>query len=390
MLLACLTLSICMTSCSSDEFETNLSEEPQQLSKAELIEQALSRMPQTRSNDNLLVLMVTIKKTVTIRCMASEEVKIHWDKDSTSSVTTYKPYTYTFPDDIVSHAIFLYGSPQAIKNLTLSDNGLILLNVTRNASLTTLYCMDNNLDALNLTGCQSLKTLYIANNELSSIDIKDIPLEVLRADNNQLRTIDVTENSELSSLNVGKNKITKLYLDKNTNLKNLDVSFNRITDLDLSQNTKLSFISLEDLPIETINDTPINKASFSAFYDLRELNIANTDFDSLDLSNNKSLLGINISGTAISQLDVSQLPIQYLRATRSKLSDLIYLHAVFEDLYELRIERTPFESDLNKVGWLVPKLPKKTEENPGHLYTYSSYFDSYVDYLTRNNWVINR
>ncbi len=54
MLLTCLILLVSATSCSNDNFETNLPDEPKQLSKsellqkyskAELIEQALSRMP---------------------------------------------------------------------------------------------------------------------------------------------------------------------------------------------------------------------------------------------------------------------------------------------------------------------------------------------------------
>ena len=84
MLLACLILLVGVTSCSSDEFETNLPEEPKQLSKAELlqkyskaelIEQALSRMPQTRA-DNNRVRMITIKDSITIRYSATEDMKI--------------------------------------------------------------------------------------------------------------------------------------------------------------------------------------------------------------------------------------------------------------------------------------------------------------------------
>ena len=75
MLLTCLILLVGATSCSSDDFETNLPEESKQLSKsellqkyskAELIEQALSRMPQTRA-DNNRVRMITIKDSITIR-----------------------------------------------------------------------------------------------------------------------------------------------------------------------------------------------------------------------------------------------------------------------------------------------------------------------------------
>ena len=66
MLLTCLILLVGVTSCSSDEFETNLPDESKQLSKAELIEQALSRMPKTRGGNPNAVVMVTIQNSVQI------------------------------------------------------------------------------------------------------------------------------------------------------------------------------------------------------------------------------------------------------------------------------------------------------------------------------------
>ena len=84
ILLSCLTLLLGTISCSNDNFETDLPEEAKQLSKAELlqkyskaelIEQALSRMPQTRAENNR-VRMVTIKDSITIRYSATEAMSM--------------------------------------------------------------------------------------------------------------------------------------------------------------------------------------------------------------------------------------------------------------------------------------------------------------------------
>ena len=86
MLFACLTLSICATSCSSDEFETHLSEEQRQYTKAELIEQALSRMPQTRGENPNAVIMITIQDSVVLQCSVSDDMTIYYDGEKSMEV----------------------------------------------------------------------------------------------------------------------------------------------------------------------------------------------------------------------------------------------------------------------------------------------------------------
>ncbi len=411
MLLACLTLSICATSCSSDEFETNLPEEQKQYSKAELIEQALSRMPQTRAGD-VCVRMITIKDSLTIRYSITEDMEIY--KDDDVIIPMYKGSDVMqkceFFDNNLSHMIEIKGSERAIQSLNIDDNGLILLGVYSNENLANLSCMNNYLDELDLTGCLNLGLLNISNNEFSTIDVADLPLINFYAENNQLTKIDVSKNRQLVELQLGNNRLKEIYIYENENLVylglennsikeidvsncpyliTLNVSFNPITSLDLSNNPDLMQIYLERVPIETINNKPISDTSFAMYSILWDLNVASTSFDSLDLSKNPILSYVNISESEIVKLNISDIRIQKLYATRSKLTNLIYERKDLENLYELRIESTPFEKVRDNINTLSVNLPNRSEANPGHLYTYSPHINllkiNRLDY-----WLINQ
>ena len=68
-------------------------------------------------------------------------------------------------------------------------------------------------------------------------------LQQLNAIKNQLTTIDVSKNTELTFLNLGGNQLTSIDVSKNTKLENLYTSENKLTALDVSKNTKLTILT---------------------------------------------------------------------------------------------------------------------------------------------------
>ena len=390
MLVTCLSLLLATTSCNNDELEFNAPQASKQYTKAELIEQALSRMPKTRAGSTP-VMMISIKDTVRIRCLASEPMEIYWeDGIDTIPKNTFTEYAHTYDKGKPSHLILISGSTDVIRSLYLNDNALIFLSIASNKILNSLYCSDNHLSEIDIQNSPTLRAFYIENNELSSIELSDFPvLAMFLATNNRLTELDVSSNTQLSSLYVGKNQLTELYLGNNTNLQYLDASSNFITNLDLRQNTNLSNIALSNLPIRELNKVPVDEMDFSVFPNLRQIKIANTPFQVLDLSNNPLITEINISGTAIPQLDVSELhDINRLYATRSKLKSLIWGQNGFEYLTEVRIESTPFEND--RVLAFASQLPTRSKEYPGHFYTYSRLIDLIFSNLNPKHWLLNQ
>ncbi len=414
VLLACLNLVVATTSCNNDDFEFNEPQQQKQYTKAELIEQALSRMPRTRAENLNIVIMVTIQDTIYFQCTATQSMKVFLDGEEHSKpiTETEKDCSWIFSNGFPSHSITIVGSKDAIQHLNVDNNGLILLNVSGNTNLTNLSCTDNHLDAISWTGCP-LGQLDISNNDFISIDLsQQLSLHTIQANHNRLITMDASQNSNLMNLSVGYNQIKQIKLPEgflfllevgNNPLKDidftktpallyLDISYTQITELDLSKNTNLTALFIENLSIEKINNSPICDTSFFAFPNLWQLNIAYTPFVALNIERNPSIMELNISGTGITRLDLSNQKMEYLYATHSQLTNLTYERSNFDKLYELRIERTPFEEDSVNMSGLALNLPPRTEEGPGHLYTYSSWisvpgiFQRFADI----HWVINR
>lgn len=371
MLVACVILVLGVTSCNNNDFESIAPDEQKELSNAELIEQALSRIPQTRANPPFPVVMVTTKKTVTIGCTATEDMVIHWEDGAITPIIKSGIYSYTYSNDQPSHVVYLEGSNQAIVSLSISDNELIFLDVTNNTNLKQLQCSWNNLDLLDFTGCSNLSAILAGYNNLSSID--------------------VTHLSHLEALSIYNNQLTDVDVSKNLNLKVLEINHNQITALNLTKNTVLQQIYIAGLPITTINNLPISGTSFAVFPKLMELNIAYTPFTSLDLSSNPLVESLDISRTAITQLDISNLQIRILYATDSNLTNLIYTSNNLLNAYYLRIDGTPFETFSSNLYPFITALPNiSSQDLPGRLFTKSlALINPFLSFLKAKNWVVN-
>ena len=95
----------------------------------------------------------------------------------------------------------------------------------------------------NLKGIEyftALQTLDCANNQLESLDVSNnLALQNLNCNFNQLNTLDVSKNTALTSLSLSYNQLESLDLSKNTALTTLHCPWNLLTSLDLSKNTAL-------------------------------------------------------------------------------------------------------------------------------------------------------
>ncbi len=374
MLVACVTLLWGASACSNEEFGMEVPEAEKEWTKQELIEQALSRMPQTRSaHSNMPVEMITVNKTVTLKFLAVENMKINWG-DYTSTTTRGGEISHSYSDNSASHVIYIDGSAEKIVTLEISDNGLIHLDLYT-PKLYYLDCSNNYLDSLHVNSCPGLSTI--------------------KAQNNDLVSIDVTQTSKLLALQINNNRLRKIDVSNNLDLTTLEIKNNRIADIDLTNNIDLFHLAIGNQPIATINDCPINDTSFSIFPTLITLDISGIPLQALDLSKNPKVKELNISETDITQLDVLDLQIESLRASYSRLTNLLCDKESLKNLYDLRIERTPFENNAGYIKNLVTILPFRNLPDQygtviqGTLYTYSQQINNYASYLFDHNWIIN-
>ncbi|MBQ3323268.1 MAG: leucine-rich repeat domain-containing protein [Muribaculaceae bacterium] len=208
-------------------------------------------------------------------------------------------------------------------NGTLSITGkssLSTLDVSNNTLITTLNCSGNALTSLSYYGCTALKTLNCSSNNLSSLPTLPSGLTTLYCNNNQLtsltnlpmslqslycgsnkfsgtfsltsrsnlKTLDVSSNSYITTLNCYSNSLTTLNVSGCSALTTLDCGFNQLTSLDVS--------SLSNL---TVLQCYYNK--------LTSLNVANkTKLTNVEAVNNQ-LTSLNVSGcTALQRLVCGQ------------------------------------------------------------------------------------
>ena len=136
----------------------------------------------------------------------------------------------------------------ALTVLNCGDNQLTSINMTQNTALTHLYCGNNQLTSIDVTQNIALTHLDFYINQLTSIDVsQNTALLVLDCGSNQLTSLDVTQNPALIRLRCPNNQLTSLYT-QNTALNYLWCHFNQLTCLNVSQNTNLLQLFANDNP----------------------------------------------------------------------------------------------------------------------------------------------
>ncbi len=85
-----------------------------------------------------------------------------------------------------------------VTDFTCPNNQLTTLDVSQNTALEYLWCTDNQLTTLDVSQNIALTGLYCYNNQLTALDVsKNTALTVLDCYNNQLTALDVSQNTSL-------------------------------------------------------------------------------------------------------------------------------------------------------------------------------------------------
>ena len=187
-----------------------------------------------------------------------------------------------------SGAIFCY-------TLNISD----LTGIEAFTSLTELQCYNNQLISLNVSNNNALTILYCDNNQITSLDVSNnTNLIHFSIWGNQLTSLDVSNNTALSTLECTENNLTSLDVSNNTALTGLGCSSNQLTSLDVSSNTaltRLRCIANQLTSLDVSNNTALEDF----------LDCSGNQLTSLDVSNNTALNLLDCSDNQLTYLDVS-------------------------------------------------------------------------------------
>lgn len=139
--------------------------------------------------------------------------------------------------------------------LDCSNNQITSLDLSQNPLLEHLSCGENEISTLDLTSNTALINLYCSNNpSLSLLNIDScLLLENIQCYNNQLSQLDVSNNPYLETFYMFNTQLSSLDVSQNSHLRELLVEMNQISSLDLSNNPALTIIDCRDNPLGSLN-----------------------------------------------------------------------------------------------------------------------------------------
>ncbi|GLX72027.1 InlB B-repeat-containing protein [Faecalibacterium taiwanense] len=177
-------------------------------------------------------------------------------------------------------------------------NNLTTIDLSHNKNLSYINCHHNQLNELDVSGLPLLETFYCGHNALPSIDVsKNEKLEDFDCQDNHLDTLDVSQNKELVKLSCGTNNLTELDVRENKKLKELSCYESKLSNLDLRNQTELEWLSCGGNPLSVLD--------VSANTKLKDLYVSNTNLTELNVSANKNLEDLYVSNTNLTSLDAT-------------------------------------------------------------------------------------
>lgn len=187
-------------------------------------------------------------------------------------------------------------------------NNLTTIDLSHNKNLSYINCHHNQLNELDVSGLPLLETFYCGHNALPSIDVsKNEKLEDFDCQDNHLDTLNVSQNKELVKLSCGDNNLTELDVSENKKLKELWFYRDNLSNLDLGNQIELEVLSCVGNPLSVLD--------VSANTKLKKLFVSNTNLTSLDAKNHTALAtfvgkdcSYNIAVEGDGKFDLTTLP----------------------------------------------------------------------------------
>ena len=203
-----------------------------------------------------------------------------------------------------------------ITKLQCHDNQLTSLNLSNNTELYWVQCYANQLTSLILPNTTTLTYLWCSSNQLTSLDVSKLNLETLLCYYNKISSLNLNNSTKLKTLKCQMNQITgELNLRNSTLLTGLECYENKLSGLDVTQCTKLTLLRCYINSLSELNVTNNTK--------LTELSCYYNKLSELNLSNNTELRLLNCSYNELATLDLSNnTKLTELSCYYNKLSEL--------------------------------------------------------------------
>ncbi len=255
------------------------------------------------------------------------------------------------PDDIFEQALIDmgYDNPpldnyvptaniENITVLTLSSLGIFdLTGIEDFSALEILYATNNNLATIDISQNLNLWKVVLSNNQLSALDVsQNALLEILNCGNNFINSLNLSQNPELKELYCEGNNLSQLSISNNPIIEKIFCSNNMLSSLNTSANPNLQQLYCYGNNISSLNVTQNTELEILYCYtnnlsaldvsqntSLRFLFAPFNQISNIDLSNNINLTHLDLTENNLNSIDITNnLSIEYLHLSSNNLSEL--------------------------------------------------------------------
>jgi len=181
------------------------------------------------------------------------------------------------------------------------QNQLTSLDLSQNTLLSDLRCNDNQLTTIDVSNNPNLTTFFCFNNQLTSIvGLGNTSVNDLRCSGNQLTSLDVTGLPALFKLHCQINQLSTLDVSMNPQLNDLRCNSNQLTTLDLSANPMINTLFCHFNQLATLNLGTTSGITF--------LHCFENQLTTLDVSLHTGLTELQCNGNQLTHIDITQNP----------------------------------------------------------------------------------
>jgi len=273
--------------------------------------------------------------------------------NSANTEQAYESGTFTLdkviyvPDDNFEQALIDKGYDDVLDNYVLTENisGLETLEINPDDSSKRIS------DPTGIEAFVSLKTLDLSKNNIESIDLSsNTLLESIKIgkntswNNKAIKSITLPETESLKVLNLSLHEMSSIDLSKNPNLEDLNLTASESSSTDLS-NIDLS--NNKNLKILRLGWNSITSLSFSELTSLQELYIQHNKLQDIDVSMLDELSSANFKGNPAGCILVSQSQLSNIPSGWSKDDDQVYT----TDCSKTYVPDDNFEQALIDLGY---------------------------------------
>jgi hypothetical protein len=210
-------------------------------------------------------------------------------------------------------------------NMNISD----LTGIEEFTNLTVLYCFQNQLTTLDVSNNTALIELSCGDNQLTTIDVSNnTSLSFFNCSNNQITTIDVSQNTALTEFFCHINELTSIDISLNINLASLICSYNLLTSLDASNNPALTDLHCGNNQLVSLNVQNGNNINWLWYFNYSFICI-----------NNSSLTCINVDDDVWSTANLTvasgNIDPQHYFSTNCALPSEIQEHTTSKELLKV-------------------------------------------------------